>query len=109
MSLDSLIANTIRPDVRSDKSYHVPDASGFVKLDAMENPYQLPEDLRRELANRLAEVAHDHRESSARLALACALTLPDQVVRSALASDWKRKALSQHLPLDKPTVFLFGR
>ena len=44
-----------------------------------------------------------------RLALACALTLPDQVVRSALVSDWKRKALSQHLPLDKPTVFLFGR
>ncbi|WP_338768416.1 histidinol-phosphate transaminase [Massilia sp. METH4] len=57
MSLDSLISNTIRPDVRSDKSYHVPDASGFVKLDAMENPYQLPEDLRRELGNRLAEVA----------------------------------------------------
>lgn len=44
-----------------------------------------------------------------RLALGCALTLPDQVVRSALVSDWKRKALSQYLPLDKPTVFLFGR
>ena len=44
-----------------------------------------------------------------RLALACALTLPDQVVRSALVSDWKRKTLSQNLPLDKPTVFLFGR
>jgi histidinol-phosphate aminotransferase len=57
MSLDSLISNTIRPDVRSDRSYHVPDASGFVKLDAMENPYQLPEALRRELGNRLAEVA----------------------------------------------------
>jgi histidinol-phosphate aminotransferase len=56
-SLDSLIANTIRPDVRSDASYHVPDAAGFVKLDAMENPYQLPEALRRELADRLATVA----------------------------------------------------
>lgn len=44
-----------------------------------------------------------------RLALACALTLPDQVVRSALVSDWKRKTLSQNLPLDKPTVFLLGR
>ncbi len=44
-----------------------------------------------------------------RLAVACALTLPEQVVRSALISDWKRKALSQHLPLDKPTVFLLGR
>jgi histidinol-phosphate aminotransferase len=57
ISLDSLIANTIRPDVRSDASYHVPDAAGFVKLDAMENPYQLPEALRRELADRLATVA----------------------------------------------------
>ncbi len=57
MSLESLIANTIRPDVRSDKSYHVPDASGFVKLDAMENPYQLPAELRRELGSRLADVA----------------------------------------------------
>lgn len=44
-----------------------------------------------------------------RLALACALTLPEQVVRSALVSDWKRAALSQNLPLDKPTVFLLGR
>jgi histidinol-phosphate aminotransferase len=33
----------------------VPDASGYVKLDAMENPYELPDPLRRELANRLAE------------------------------------------------------
>ncbi|QGZ40244.1 histidinol-phosphate aminotransferase [Pseudoduganella flava] len=57
MSLDSLISNTIRADVRSDKSYHVPDASGYVKLDAMENPYQLPEVLRRELGQRMADVA----------------------------------------------------
>lgn len=35
--------------------YHVPDASGFVKLDAMENPYRLPENLRTELGQRLAQ------------------------------------------------------
>ena len=57
MSLESLIANTIRADVRSDASYHVPDASGYVKLDAMENPYPLPDALRRELAERLVAVA----------------------------------------------------
>ncbi len=57
MSLDSLIANTIRQDVRSDHIYHVPDASGFVKLDAMENPYVLPSHLHHELANRIAAVA----------------------------------------------------
>jgi histidinol-phosphate aminotransferase len=57
MSLESLINNVIRPDVQRDKSYHVPDASGFVKLDAMENPYQMPQELRVELGRRLAEVA----------------------------------------------------
>ena len=50
-----LIENTIRPDVRALSSYHVPDASGYLKLDAMENPYQLPAHLRTELAMRLAD------------------------------------------------------
>jgi histidinol-phosphate aminotransferase len=54
--LDNLIANTIRADVRAAKSYIVPDASGYIKLDAMENPYELPPALRQELARRLAEV-----------------------------------------------------
>jgi histidinol-phosphate aminotransferase len=54
MSIDSLIANTIRADVRAIGGYHVADASGFIKLDAMENPYELPEALRLELADRLA-------------------------------------------------------
>jgi histidinol-phosphate aminotransferase len=52
--LDNLIANTIRADVRATASYHVADASGYIKLDAMENPYQLPQPLREELAARLA-------------------------------------------------------
>ena len=53
----SLIENIIRPEVRALAAYHVPDSSGFVKLDAMENPYTLPEHLRSELAERLAAVA----------------------------------------------------
>ena len=53
----SLIENIIRPEVRALAAYHVPDASGFVKLDAMENPYTLPEALRSELGRRLADVA----------------------------------------------------
>lgn len=52
-----LIENIIRPEVRALAAYHVPDASGFVKLDAMENPYTLPDGLRAELAHRLADVA----------------------------------------------------
>lgn len=53
----SLIENIIRSDVRALAAYHVPDAGGFVKLDAMENPYTLPEALRSELGHRLADIA----------------------------------------------------
>jgi histidinol-phosphate aminotransferase len=57
MSIDSLIRNTIRSDVLAVPGYHVADASGFIKLDAMENPYPLPEHLAADLAQRLANVA----------------------------------------------------
>jgi histidinol-phosphate aminotransferase len=53
--IDHLIANTIREDVRAGHSYNVPDSSGYIKLDAMENPYQLPDPLRQDLAARLAD------------------------------------------------------
>ncbi|WP_020655434.1 histidinol-phosphate transaminase [Massilia niastensis] len=56
-SIDKLVENTIRADVREIGSYHVPDATGYIKLDAMENPYELPEELRRELGARLADAA----------------------------------------------------
>ncbi|CAD6557654.1 Histidinol-phosphate aminotransferase 2 [Paraburkholderia hiiakae] len=47
----------IRRDVLAMTSYPVPDASGFVKLDAMENPFALPADLVAQLGERLAAVA----------------------------------------------------
>ncbi|HSY29232.1 MAG TPA: histidinol-phosphate transaminase [Burkholderiaceae bacterium] len=53
----SLIENIIRPEIRALSAYHVPDSTGFVKLDAMENPYTLPLELREELAKCLADVA----------------------------------------------------
>ncbi|MCD6734247.1 MAG: histidinol-phosphate transaminase [Burkholderiaceae bacterium] len=39
------------------QGYRVADAAGLVKLDAMENPYRLPEPLRAELGRRLSDVA----------------------------------------------------
>jgi histidinol-phosphate aminotransferase len=47
----------IRRDVLSMTSYPVADAAGFVKLDAMENPYTLPEPLAAALGEHLAGVA----------------------------------------------------
>jgi histidinol-phosphate aminotransferase len=44
----------VRPEILALDAYAVPEASGMVKLDAMENPYPLPPALRRELAERLA-------------------------------------------------------
>lgn len=52
----SLVEKIIRPEVRAMSAYPVPDASGFVKLDSMENPYTLSPALRIELAQRLAQV-----------------------------------------------------
>jgi histidinol-phosphate aminotransferase len=43
-----LIHRLVRPEILDLKAYQVPDASGLIKLDAMENPYGWPEDLRRE-------------------------------------------------------------
>lgn len=47
----------IRQDVQSMHAYAVQDATGMVKLDAMENPYRLPEPLQQALGARLGAVA----------------------------------------------------
>jgi histidinol-phosphate aminotransferase len=48
--------DVIRDEIRALKAYPVPDATGMVKLDAMENPYPLPPELRGRIA-RLVEQA----------------------------------------------------
>jgi len=50
-------ASVLRPEVLAQSAYHVPDARGLVKLDAMENPYPLPKVVREAMARRLADVA----------------------------------------------------
>ncbi len=42
------IRQIIKPAVLAAKAYHVPDAKGFIKLDAMENPYTWSADLKDE-------------------------------------------------------------
>ncbi len=55
--LPALVSAVVRPDVVAMAAYAVPSAKGLVKLDAMENPYELPSALREQLARRLAAVA----------------------------------------------------
>jgi histidinol-phosphate aminotransferase len=38
----------VRPEIRALRAYHVPESSGLIKLDAMENPYTWPESLQAE-------------------------------------------------------------
>jgi histidinol-phosphate aminotransferase len=46
--MNNLIERWVRPEIRALSAYHVADAEGLVKLDAMENPYAWPEELRDE-------------------------------------------------------------
>ena len=47
----------IRQDVQSMHAYAIQDATGMVKLDAMENPFGLSAELQTELGQRLGAVA----------------------------------------------------
>lgn len=73
----------IRPEILSLTAYHVPPARGMVKLDAMENPYSLPLELRTEIAQ-LASGASinrypDPNAGSVKAALREALSVPSSM------------------------------
>src|SRR3989344_5248144 len=51
------LLDVFRPDVLAMHAYHVQDAAGFIKLDAMENPFALPPELQAKLGERLGHVA----------------------------------------------------
>ncbi|MDQ6953518.1 MAG: histidinol-phosphate transaminase [Mariprofundaceae bacterium] len=46
----------IRKDIRALSAYHVPDSSGMIKLDAMENPFVLSDDLQEAWLDTLKQV-----------------------------------------------------
>jgi histidinol-phosphate aminotransferase len=49
-------SKVIRPEIAQMHAYPVADATGFIKLDTMENPYRMSPTLREALGKRLAEV-----------------------------------------------------
>ncbi len=73
----------IRPEILALSAYHVADAAGMVKLDAMENPYSLPEALRAELGATLGEAAinryPDPRAPALKARLRAAFGIPDDL------------------------------
>ena len=56
-ALAERLRHTLRQDVQSMHAYAIQPSAGLVKLDAMENPFRLPEALQRELGERLGRVA----------------------------------------------------
>ena len=56
-SASYLAGTLLRQEVLDLHAYHVPDSSGYIKLDAMENPYPVPPLLRGEIAGVVAAAA----------------------------------------------------
>jgi histidinol-phosphate aminotransferase len=55
--LAARLARHVRHDVQGMHAYAIQPSSGLIKLDAMENPFRLPDALQRELGERLGRVA----------------------------------------------------
>jgi histidinol-phosphate aminotransferase len=66
--MQDLIARLVRPEIRALRAYHVPEAAGLIKLDAMENPYPWPPELDgewREVLNQVALNRYPHPQAPA--------------------------------------------
>jgi histidinol-phosphate aminotransferase len=78
--MHDLIARLVRPEIQEIRAYHVPEAAGLIKLDAMENPYPWPEELQEEWLEllRCAEInRYPHPQSPAvQAALRAAMGIP---------------------------------
>jgi len=63
----------IRPEILRLLPYHVPSSSGMIKLDAMENPYSLPETLREEIAQLVTTISANRYPDSNSVSLKASL------------------------------------
>lgn len=79
--LESVIQGLVRSEIQALNSYHVPDASGYIKLDAMENPNPWPGALQDQWHKALSDVeANRYPDPSAKelkLALRSLMALDD--------------------------------
>ena len=101
----------IRDEIRALSGYRVPDASGMVKLDAMENPYRLPQELRGAIAARVISAALNRypdsgaRELKARLRATMRIP-PDMELVLGNGSDELIQVLA--LAVAKPATVMLG-
>jgi histidinol-phosphate aminotransferase len=80
-ALPERLSTTLRQDVQGMHAYAVQPSAGFIKLDAMENPFLLPPALQAELGQRLGEVAINRypggRIDDLKAALAAHIAMPE--------------------------------
>ena len=78
-----LAADIVRPEIRALSAYEVPNGEGLIKLDAMENPYGLPDAVRSRVRQALSRVAinryPDGGAHAVKAALARALGIPSSL------------------------------
>jgi len=76
-----VVAAVVRPEIRALSAYAVADARGLIKLDAMENPFTLPEAVRTKIASIVRDVPinryPDGGARAVKAALRSTLSLPD--------------------------------
>ncbi len=81
--VEQLMADLIRPELRALSAYHVPDDTGLLKLDAMENPYRWPPELLDEWVALMREVSINRYPDAAarelKVRLRRAFGLPDSL------------------------------
>ncbi|MHB1121567.1 MAG: histidinol-phosphate transaminase [Ramlibacter sp.] len=79
--LPERLQHLIRHDVQGLHAYAIQPSAGMIKLDAMENPYRMPPELRARLGERLAELALNRypgeRINDLRAALAAHAGMPE--------------------------------
>ncbi len=82
-SASSLASRLLRREILDLHAYHVPDCAGYIKLDAMENPYVLPVEVRSEIAEAVASAEinryPDPSAASLKQAISNLLNLPEDM------------------------------
>lgn len=110
-SASSLASTLLRREILDLHAYHVPDSAGYIKLDAMENPYSVPSALRGEIADAVAAAAinryPDPAAASLKEKIRSVLGLPDGMeVLLGNGSDELIQLLA--MALNKPGATLLG-
>ncbi len=107
----SLAQALIRREILELHAYHVPPSAGLIKLDAMENPYPVPESLRAEIAAVVAQAAinryPDPSAATLKAKIRAVTDLPEQMeILLGNGSDELIQLLA--LALNKPGAVLLG-